>query len=204
MRVLSTSRAVTAVAATVAVVVSGAVTASATPRVVPVAKAAKAAVAQSGPSAPDEVSAQLTARAKGSPVEVESLRTETSSTWANPDGTMTTRQHGGPIRYRDAKGKWVDVNLSMASRADGTAGPKGHAFGLSVAGGTKGAAGGARSAAGTELAAVNGGSGASGAARQVVLGWPGVLPAPTLNGDVATYANAAPGVDVVVESRRTG
>jgi hypothetical protein len=52
-------------------------------------------------SRPDVVSAAVSARAQGSRVEVESLRDETSSTWANPDGTMTTEAHAAPIRFKD-------------------------------------------------------------------------------------------------------
>jgi len=55
-------------------------------------------------SRPDLMSAVLTARSHGSKVEVESLRTETSTTWANPDGTMTTDAHMAPIRFKTAKG----------------------------------------------------------------------------------------------------
>ncbi len=51
-------------------------------------------------SRPDLVSARVTARAQGSRVEVEALREATSTTWVNPDGTLTTQQHGGPIRYQ--------------------------------------------------------------------------------------------------------
>src|SRR4051812_11573721 len=48
---------------------------------------------------PDVVSAQVSARAQGSAVEVESLRSATSSTWVNPDGTMTSQVHEGQIRF---------------------------------------------------------------------------------------------------------
>jgi hypothetical protein len=74
----------------------------------PVAAATAAAPrAEKVVSRPDVVSARVTARAQGSRVEVESLRDETSSTWVNPDGTLTTEQHQGQIRFRDT------------SRADG-------------------------------------------------------------------------------------
>src|SRR5262249_7056340 len=38
----------------------------------------------------------------------------------------------------------------------------------------------------------------------VTLGWRGALPAPTLAGTRATYAEGMPGVDLVVEAARTG
>jgi hypothetical protein len=47
---------------------------------------------------PDRVSAMLTARVQGSRVEILSEQTETSSTFANPDGTSTVEQFAGPVR----------------------------------------------------------------------------------------------------------
>jgi RHS repeat-associated protein len=155
-------------------------------------------------SAPDLVSALVTARAQGSPVEVEALRAATSTTWANPGGTMTTRAHAGEIRFKDAKGEWRDVDLSMAERTDGTVGAKSHRLGVSLAGKDRGAAGSAKSAAETDLVAVDEAPGKDKSARQVTLAWRGALPAPVLEGTRATYRDAAPGLDVVVESRRSG
>jgi hypothetical protein len=150
-------------------------------------------------SRPDEVSAMVSARAQGARVEVESLREETSSTWANPDGTLSTELHLGPIRFKD-RGSWRDVDLALGE-VDGEVVPRGHAFGLRLAGATKGAAGGAKSAGETDLVSV---TERGGAGRQVVLGWPGALGKPVLSGTRATYVEVQPGVDLVVESRRTG
>jgi hypothetical protein len=60
---------------------------------------------------PDRPSAMLTARVQGSRVEILSERTETSSTYANPDGTLTTDQYAGPVRFRDGAGNWRDIDL---------------------------------------------------------------------------------------------
>ena len=155
-------------------------------------------------SAPDLVSAQLAARAQGFRVEVEALRDVTSTTWVNPDGSLTTQQHGGPIRFRDGSNRWVDVDLDLAERADGTVGAKAHPNGASMAGPGRGAGGSAKSAAGTDLVVMDEQPGADRQARQVVLGWPGSLPAPVLDGPRATYRDVQPGLDVVVESRRSG
>jgi hypothetical protein len=38
----------------------------------------------------------------------------------------------------------------------------------------------------------------------VTVGWRGKLPAPVLSGTIATYVDALPGVDVLVEAVRTG
>jgi hypothetical protein len=150
-------------------------------------------------SRPDAVSAGVTARAQGARVEVEALRTETSSTWVNPDGTWTTEQHGGPIRFRNADGGWSPVDLDVEAKADGTAGAVRHPGGLSLAGRSAGAGRGSRGAAGTDVVAIDEKSG-----RGVTLAWPGGLPAPALKGESATYANVAAGVDLVVHALRSG
>src|SRR4051794_33328532 len=70
----------------------------------PAADPKPAAAPQKVVSRPDVVSAAVTARAQGSRVEVESLRTATSTTWSNPDGTMTTEANFAPVRFKDTHG----------------------------------------------------------------------------------------------------
>lgn len=153
----------------------------------------------------DAVSARVSARAQGSRVEVEDLRTETSTTWVNPDGTFTTEQHQGLIRFRNPSHKgvnsapWVKVNLDVETKSDGTVGAVGHPGGLSLAGKTLGAGKSGKSSARTDAVAVN-----EKAGRSVSLAWPGGLPTPVLKGTSATYSEVLPGVDFVVHSRRTG
>jgi hypothetical protein len=172
--------------------------------------AAKKAPVGKVTSRSDLVSARVTARAQGVRVEVEDLRDATSTTWANPDGTMTTEQHAGPIRFKDPadpKGPWRDVDLTMAAAADGTAGPKGHPYGLSLAGAIQAAGGTAKptdAGAVTSLALAHQGKGKRKQDRDVILGWAGKLGTPVLSGTTATYKNVKPGVDLVVEARRTG
>ncbi|MCE1179925.1 MAG: hypothetical protein LWW86_12985 [Micrococcales bacterium] len=194
-----------AYAASAALVVTIAPISEATPPATrSVAAAAKVPAAKVA-SRPDAVSARLSARAQGSRVEVEQLRTETSSTWVNPDGTSTTQQHQGPIRFKDPKAKdpksaaWVNVNLDVEAKGDGTAGPIGHPAGLSLAGKSAGAGKGAKASSGTDAVGVDATLG-----RSVTLAWPGSLPAPVLKGTSATYPDVLPGVDFVVSSRRTG
>jgi RHS repeat-associated protein len=142
-------------------------------------------------SRPDLVSAVVSARSQGSRVEVESLRSETSTTWANPDGTMTTEAHAAPIRFRTAKGTWQSVDLTLAKAADGTVAPTGHGFGLQL---------------GKRNAAVGGvfASATAGTGRQVEWMAPWRLPEPSLDGTQATYADVQPGVDLRLDARRTG
>ncbi|WP_165986086.1 hypothetical protein [Streptomyces sp. YIM 98790] len=49
--------------------------------------------------AADIASATVAARLGGSRVEALSERTETSTTWVNPDGSLTTELSAGPVRY---------------------------------------------------------------------------------------------------------
>ena len=151
-------------------------------------------------SRPDLLSARVAARAQGSRVEVESQRSATSTTWVNPDGTLTTDQYGGPIRFRDAQGVWQDVDLTLVERADGTVAPKGHPGGLVLAGASKSASGAAGTTPETDAAVTNEVKGAG----EVTLAWPGKLGRPVLSGTTATYANVQPGVDLVVQAIRTG
>ena len=92
------------------------------------APAAQAAVVRADdPSAagrvgerPDAVSAMLTARAEGSRVENVAARTQTSSTFANPDGTWTSEDSGVPVQFVDGAGDWrrVDTGLLPAGETD--------------------------------------------------------------------------------------
>ncbi|WP_162257525.1 DNRLRE domain-containing protein [Phycicoccus sp. Soil802] len=156
-------------------------------------------------SRPDEVSARVTARAQGTRVEVESLRDERSTTWANPNGTMTTQAHAGQIRFKDTKGQWRDVDLTLEAAADGTVAPKGHPQGLSLAGAGKAAGGVAKGATDTDLVFAEQGKGKRKQDRDVTLGWGGgKLGTPVLSGTTATYKDVKPGIDLVVDTRRTG
>ena len=97
------------IAAGVAVVVGLTVAelaAAAPVQAAPVVAAASAAPAPKAKveSRPDEMSARITARSQGSRVEVESLRDEFSTTWVEPDGSLTTELHTGKIRFRDVDG----------------------------------------------------------------------------------------------------
>ncbi|WP_241999188.1 RHS repeat-associated core domain-containing protein [Kribbella sp. VKM Ac-2500] len=147
--------------------------------------------AQKVSSRPDLVSAVVTARSQGSKVEVESMRSETATTWANADGTMTTEAHTAPIRFKTAKGGWQSVDLNLQKAADGTVAPKGHQLGLRL--------GKRNSAAGGVFASAQAGPG-----RQVEWLAPFKLPEPTINETKATYVDVEPGVDLTLDARRSG
>ncbi|MFE0647145.1 DNRLRE domain-containing protein [Streptomyces sp. NPDC059534] len=168
------------------------------PHRAPAAEPAKQAATQ----AVDVPSARVAARLSGKRVEALSERTETSTTWVNKDGSLTTELSAGPVRFKDrTTGDWRDVDVDLAARADGSVEAKAHPQGLRLAGRTGARAASpraARATAATDLVTLGEGD------EQITLQWRGGLPAPELDGTRATYANAVPGADVVVEATRTG
>jgi RHS repeat-associated protein len=152
--------------------------------------------------AADIASARVAARLSGKRVEALSERTETSTTWANKDGSLTTELTAGPIRFQDnaAAGGWRDVDLDLVSHSHGVE-PKAHPHGLKLAGkrGTPAASlKAAQASKAVDLVTLGEGD------EQITLQWKGGLPAPKLDGTRAEYVNAVPGADVVVEATRTG
>ncbi|WP_407077604.1 DNRLRE domain-containing protein [Streptomyces sp. SCSIO 30461] len=152
--------------------------------------------------AADIPSARVAARLSGKRVEALSERTETSTTWANKDGSLTTELTAGPVRFQDdtTVGGWRDVDLDLVSHTDGVE-PKAHPRGLKLAGkrGTRAASlKAAQASKAVDLVTLGEGD------EQITLQWKGGLPAPKLDGTRAEYVNAVPGADVVVEATRTG
>ncbi|MER5324787.1 DNRLRE domain-containing protein [Streptosporangium roseum] len=159
----------------------------------PSAVADPSAPAATGPVAPDEPSARLTARLTGNRVEVESARTETATTYANPDGSLTVEAFAGPIRFREGD-TWTPVDVSLTATPSGEIVTRGHRRGLRFGGRT----GPRRTAAGVDLITVGEGD------AKVTLQWKGGLPEPRLSGERATYPGVLPGADLVVSATRTG
>ncbi|MFI5532970.1 DNRLRE domain-containing protein [Kitasatospora sp. NPDC051853] len=226
--------------------------------------------------APDEASALLAARLNKRRIEVTGARTENTTLWANPEGTLTQEVAGGPVRMKVGEA-WVPVDTTLVETADGAVAPKAHPEGLKFSGGdaavqigdalpgtTPAAPANVPSAAAspsasasvsataketaplsaspsaTASATATPGATASATAQQhaarsalraaapaadpktpaapaerdlvkvgngeaqVELGWLGKLPKPKLSGNKATYVNARPGVDLVLEATRTG
>ncbi|MEV5011439.1 RHS repeat-associated core domain-containing protein [Streptomyces sp. NPDC055692] len=144
----------------------------------------------------------MAARLSGKRVEALSERTETSTTWVNKDGSLTTELAAGPVRFTDeATGQWREVDLDLAQGADGAVEPRAHPGGLRLAGKSGAPAKSlkaAQQAQATDLVTLGGGD------QQITLQWKGGLPQPKLDGTRAEYVNAVPGADVVVEATRTG
>ncbi|WP_203980095.1 LamG-like jellyroll fold domain-containing protein [Planotetraspora silvatica] len=134
----------------------------------------------------DEPSALARARATHRRVEVAGARSATGSVYANPDGTLTAEEFGHPIRVRRSGG-WVPVDPTLRRAADGSV--------TTVATTSQVAF----SSGGSQPLATMGGDG-----WKLTLTWPGPLPAPMLNGAVATYRQVLPGVDLVMAADDTG
>jgi hypothetical protein len=126
--------------------------------------------------------------------------TATSITYANPDGTLTSDLAAGPARMQ-RQGRWVDVDARLTTAADGSVKAKAHPNGLELSGGggtparSLKAAG---NATARDLVTLGEGN------EKVTLQWKGGLPRPDLDGTRATYKEALPGADVIVEATRTG
>ncbi len=150
--------------------------------VAPVSEAAAATdpVAEGSVSAEDFALAK--AKETGQLQELVSARTETSDTWATPDGKWTVRRHGTPVRVLRA-GAWVATDPSLMFASDGKVVSKAATVSVSFSGG----------GTGPLLTGVMDG-------RTLSLSWPKALPKPTLAGNVATYANVLPSVDLQVKA----
>ncbi|MFE7129485.1 RHS repeat-associated core domain-containing protein [Streptomyces sp. NPDC057638] len=175
------------------------------------AASAPAPMAGSGalPQGPaqDVPSALLAARLGKERVEVLDMRSETSTTWADPRGTLTTEVGLGPVRVKKGTG-WVPVDPTLVRGADGGVRPRASTADIAFSGGgtppsprtaaPMGPLGGDPAAPRQRLASV----GDEG--KAVALGWKGALPVPVLSGTKATYREVRPGIDLVLESMPTG
>ncbi|MBK0377276.1 RHS repeat-associated core domain-containing protein [Streptomyces sp. RB110-1] len=156
--------------------------------------------APEGPrEAADILSAKVAAKLSGKRVEALSERTETSTTWVNKDGSLTTELSSGPVRF-EQDGSWTDVDVELRETDEGVE-AKAHPNGLSLAG-----RGGRlpRSLAEAERAPARDLVTLGEGDERITLQWQGGLPAPELDGTRATYPEALPGADVIVEATRTG
>ncbi|MFI5620337.1 DNRLRE domain-containing protein [Streptomyces sp. NPDC051567] len=172
------------------------------------APAAPAEPAAHAKTAKDLASAHVAARLSGKRVEALSERTESSSVFANPDGTTTVEAGSGPLRYQDASGTWQDIDVELVKNSDGGVRAKAHPLGLKLAGPTP-----------AEQAAKARSAGAPGQAEtpsvplvtlaaeggvELGLHWRGALPEPEVEGTTARYRDALTQTDLIIESTRTG
>ncbi|MEV4411977.1 LamG-like jellyroll fold domain-containing protein [Catellatospora sp. NPDC049609] len=153
--------------------------------------AVPAAPAAAGPActdtAPSPTAAATAAALCQTPVEDVSARTETRRIFANPDGTGTVEEFAHPQRVRRADGAWAALDATLVANPDGTLSPRASTVEMTLSGGGAGS-----------LVKARRGSGAA------TLSWQGTLPAPSVDGAKATYAEVLPGVDLVVTAQDTG
>ncbi|MGW4642206.1 DNRLRE domain-containing protein [Sphaerisporangium sp. NPDC004334] len=144
------------------------------------------AIAETISSSPDRHSALEAAERQGSPVEIWSLRTEQSTTYANPDGSLRTELFSGPVRVKD-KGVWGDIDTTLVE-SGGVLRPRRAKADMEISTGGDGPA-----------AKLSRGKGRSFGVR-----WAKALPRPVVAGNVATYRDVVPGGDLVVTALPTG
>ena len=126
------------------------------------------------------------AKASGHDVEITSLRTGTTETYATADGRLQEVEHLRPVRSRIG-GVWKDIDNTLVRRPDGTVGPAVSAVGMTFSGGGSGL-----------LVRLDQGG------RSLGFSWPTALPVPVLDGNTATYASVLPDVDLQLSSDTDG
>ncbi|MFJ9428087.1 FG-GAP-like repeat-containing protein [Streptomyces sp. NPDC101490] len=134
----------------------------------------------------DEDYALRRAAETGQPYEVVSRRSESSDTWAQPDGSFKLAEHGTPVRlWRE--GGWIAADPTLEFAADGSVVTRATSVAVRFSGG---------GTAPLIQGAMNG--------RSLSLTWPNALPRPTLDGNVATYAEVLAGVDLQLKAEVEG
>ncbi|MFB6519606.1 LamG-like jellyroll fold domain-containing protein [Streptomyces sp. NPDC056401] len=121
-------------------------------------------------------------------VEIASRTTETSQTFANPDGTFTLESSAAPVRARQDDGSWAPIDTTLVETSDGRLRAKSTTSRVEFA---------------------QGGSGSSSISlakgdKKVDLTWPDPLPKPVVDGSTATYVNVLPAVDLKLTAVDSG
>lgn len=134
----------------------------------------------------DARAAERMARACGTRVEVESERTERSEVYIEPSGLHMLSTSVVPVRARRRDGTWSPIDTTLERVAGQIAPVASPAKVQFSAGGT-----------GPFVTVERDG-------HRFTLSWPAALPAPSLSGDTATYADVLPDVDLVATATATG
>lgn len=137
---------------------------------------------------PEIAEAVAEAAESGHEVEIESLATDSSEAFATPDGTFVEHIALEPYQAQTSEGDWEPIDNTLVEATDGTFVPANADTGLVLSGG-----------GGNTLASITDVHG-----RSVTYSWPEVLPAPTVSGEVATYAEVMPDVDLKVRATNSG
>ncbi|MFI1443220.1 DNRLRE domain-containing protein [Streptomyces fructofermentans] len=151
----------------------------------------------------------------GRQVEVTSEHTESSTTWARPDGQLATRFHASPVRVRK-DGEWHAIDTDLRRSKAGWETTATHTRMVFTAG--SGAQDPNRAsrdgiqrvslvknapsaATGSELVTLYVGDAGEYA---IQLTWPGPVPAPIIDGSRALYPEIFPGADLVLTADNDG
>src|SRR5712691_4015529 len=145
----------------------------------PAARQAAAGRAGGSPQGAEE-RALAAARTAGHPVAVPEDTTPTSTVAANPNGTLTLTESTAPVRKLSG-GQWRNLDSTLHLDSAGKVSAAVTTVGVTLSPGGSG-----------PLATL------TGAGRTLAVSFPVPLPAPTLSGSTATYADVLPGVDLLV------
>ncbi|MET9374389.1 FG-GAP-like repeat-containing protein [Streptomyces sp. NPDC002992] len=157
------------------------------------------------------------AKRTGKDVEVTAERTANSTTWAQPDGLMRMRTHSDTIRAK-VDGEWKKIDTTLQRVKGGYAPRAVNNALLFSAGSSAEATGGEDRASRTNLrttlrtAASTNDDGRSWSelvrltvdGHDLVVSWPGPLPAPVVDGPRALYEDIRPGIDLLLTARDGG
>ncbi|WP_137994231.1 FG-GAP-like repeat-containing protein [Streptomyces vilmorinianum] len=155
------------------------------------------------------------AKRTGKDVEVTAERTTNSTTWAQPDGLMRIRTYSDTIRAK-VGGEWKKIDTTLKRVKDGYA-PAAVNDPLLFSAGSPGTTSGqTRASRGVHrtsmLSAATTDDGRSWNelvrlttdGHDLVVSWPGPLPAPVVDGPRALYENVRPGIDLLLTARDGG
>jgi hypothetical protein len=167
---------------------------------------------KTGPVEPAEALQQ--AARSGKDVPVTAWHTANSTTWAQPDGNLRTRTYSDTIRAH-VGGEWKKVDTTLR-RVEGGYAPKAVNDPLlfNAGGGQDEDSRASRAVSRRQLAADSGASAAgeewtelvrlTTGGHDVVVSWPGPLPAPVVEGPRALYKNVRPDIDLLLTARDSG
>ncbi|WP_084125783.1 DNRLRE domain-containing protein [Demequina sp. NBRC 110054] len=151
--------------------------------------------AWNGLTAPDAISAAMLAVVEDEAVEDLSQRTETSQTFALPDGQWRSDMYAGPEWVATGEDPtteegWEALDTSLVSWTDGSYRPGAHPADLVFSGASEG-----------HTALVSGTDADGG---DFTLWWDGELPDPVVEDDAIRYVDVEPGIDIVFYVTATG
>ena len=133
-----------------------------------------------------ERTASARAKATGKGVTVDAETDDSALVTANPNGSFTLTEDTSPVRVKQ-NGAWVPIDPTLVRDKDGTVHPKAGATGVAFSSGGTG-----------PMVVLTQGT------DTLSFSWPGTLPAPTLSGADATYADVLPGVNLVLTANAGG